>query len=168
MARPIKYLTGQDKIEAAQRTCNLIREIKSHSGLTYAEISAALNAYPLEHKLLIKDNLLRQYATGKKPMGDLRMAGVATVALGLGWLNVENYWAYDAGYDLAVRQVHRLNAQSDVHRKHKLFLAIKSFADEGYGIDEVQDVVFAAYKKLASEFECNPPRVQMLERNPLK
>jgi hypothetical protein len=165
MARPTKYLTGQDKIEAAQPTRNLVKEIKSNSGLTYAAMSAALNAYPLQPlRLVISEALLRQYAIGQKPMGERRMAGVAMVALSLGWLSVENYWAYDAGYDLAVRQAHRLDEQSDVHRKHKLFLAIKSFADAGYDIEEVQDAVFDTYQKLAHEFEVNPPREQMLER----
>ena len=165
MARPIKYPTGQDKIEAAQPTRNLIQEIKTTSGKTYAEISAALNAYPLQpYRLAISEATLKKYASGNSPMGKQRMTNVAKVAFSLGWLSLENYWTYNFEFDLAAHEANLSEVQRDAYRKSRLFQAMRGFADAGYFREEVQAVIDNAYQKLAHEFESNPPRVQMLER----
>ena len=86
MARPIKYKTEQDRLEAAKKTGALIQEIKKTSGKTYEQISRELYAYPLTpRRLVISESMLRQYASGHKPMGAKRLTDLAEVAYELGW-----------------------------------------------------------------------------------
>ena len=81
MARPIKYQNDGERVEAARRTADVIHEIKANSGLTYVGLSEFL----ANHKIIVGDDMLRQYASANKPIGARRLTEIAQAAHSEGW-----------------------------------------------------------------------------------
>lgn len=81
MARPIKYRNDEERLEAARRTADVLHEIKANSGLTYVGLSAFL----ANHKIIVGDDMLRQYASANKPIGARRLTEIAQAACSEGW-----------------------------------------------------------------------------------
>ena len=59
----------------------MIREIKANSGLTYVGFSEFL----ANHKIIVGDDMLRQYASANKPIGARRLTEIAQAAYSEGW-----------------------------------------------------------------------------------
>ena len=81
MARPIKYKNDEERVDAARRTADVIREIKANSGLTDVGFSEFL----ANHKIIVGGDMLRQYASANKPIGARRLTEIAQAAYSEGW-----------------------------------------------------------------------------------
>lgn len=154
MARPIKYKTANDKIDAARRAADVIKEIKGKSGLTYVELSKRLK----QHGIVISDAMLRQYACARKPVGERLLTKLAEVAYGIGWSGdkcVEVLFFHNYEYSQSLKEFQKGFARYKELLERRLFLTIKELADTGYSGQHVRNLVKDALEKLVNEFDAS-------------
>ena len=87
MARPIKYINTEERLQSAKRTADVLHEIKENSGLTYEGIADFLKG----HKIFISAEMLRQYAGAHKIIGERRLTEIAVAASLEGWAGKKCY-----------------------------------------------------------------------------
>jgi hypothetical protein len=76
MTKPRKYFDDNEMFLAAGESQKLVKEVVADSGLTLSALSAEMRARGLS----ISDGMLRQYASGQKPMGVQRKHEFALIA----------------------------------------------------------------------------------------
>lgn len=152
MARPIKYKTANDRIDAARRAADVIKEVKGKSGLTYVELSKRLK----QHGIIISDAMLRQYACARKPIGERLLTKLAEVAYEIGWSGdkcVEILFLHNFEHRKSMNDLQKDFARYKGLLERRLFLSIKELAEAGYSMHHVHNMVENAIQHSINKFK---------------
>ncbi len=145
MGRPKKYHSDADRLDAATLAADVIHEIKETSGLTYVELSAFLE----KHKIIIGEGMLRQHASGKKPIGARRLTQLAEFAV-LEKLAGDKCWEAFLfhNYD-HVKNINAINKDFERYRlmsEKRLSLSVSELVECGATYAEVMRLVDDSFR----------------------
>lgn len=152
MARPVKYKNDEEWAKAAKLSSDVILEIKEKSGLTYPALSALLG----EHRIIISDSMLRQYACARKPIGQRRLSELAEIAYLEGLAGdrcMEVLVFHHFEHSNSLKSIQKDFEQYKRLLEKRLFQCIKELVEVGATTDQVRILVETGLKNVASELD---------------